>query len=571
MNRSLLALELALAASLSALLLASCPARAAPPKAESRALPAGETAGDSKGLDPRSAFEGSNAVGGLPASIEKAIPLVPSSGYPEAGASLALGGPLSVAAIARGAGSGASTGGRHELVLASGARLGLPGPVLAMAATGDRLVLSCADPAARKGSILLGLKIEGEGESLSLSWRRNAPPARRMIAAPGGRVALVEDEATEPESASRETRAGPRLVMVDAAAGTESWAVSPAARAVDAAYAPGLVLSIGGTSLQAFDEGSGKEAWSASLPALASSLAAGSGLALVAAENGSLLAFSLADGKGIGASPGPFDAGIRPVADGQRAIAALPGGGAEELDVKSGTVLRSWHWSGQASFLIADRERIYAGTGGGGSGGLFIAPRGGDEAPRLIPLPAQAFDLPIALPGARGGLVLLLQDGSLVLVGAERASAPGAASPLEAALAPPAQAASAMAEALQRFKPSGGTDRASYLRFDVFAQGVPVELDAAFTAYRYEAPASGKRIFFLSPAAPAASGAADSRETAGAVAAVFAADGRLLESSVDEVGAGSRVAAALEKGKPYWIAAGWAYQAEPARLRLYAK
>jgi hypothetical protein len=143
-------------------------------------------------------------------------------------------------------------------------------------------------------------------------------------------------------------------------------------------------------------------------------------------------------------------------------------------------------------------------------------------------------------------------------VGRERAPSE-AVPPLDAAIAPPPETAEAIAAAVGRFKTGDGIEARSYLRFDLFAQGMTVDTGVAFTAFRYEAAASAKRVFAARPAG------------AGAVIAIFDEAGREIAASIDELGSSSSASAYLEKGKAYWIAAGWLFQAVPERFRLYVR
>jgi hypothetical protein len=463
---------------------------------------------------------------------------------PEAGSCLALGASLSEAAVVRRLPLAGAKGFSHELVLASGAQASLPGPAIALASTGERFVVAVS---LGKGGALIGFRAEGEGERLLESWKKEGPAVRRLLAVPGGRIAAADDEGPSP-----------RLYLVDAVTGAELWGLALPVVAADIAYAPGLVLAVAGTQLNAYDESTGAPIWSASLPAKAQSLAAGNGIALVLAETGSLSVFSLADGKGLGAAPGPFDSNLRPVSDLSRAIVALPGGGAEELEVKTGTSVRRWSWPGQASFIVADRDWIYAGISGSEGAAIFIGSRAGESSERSVGLASRAFDAPIAVSGSRGGLLLLLQDASLVLVGKELANGQGI-SVLDAAVSPSPQAAAAIGAALGRFKNADGISPGRYLRFDLFTQGIPVDQDPAFTAFRYEASASAKRTFYAQP------------EAAGDVVAIFDESGRELAVNIDELGPVSRATSYLEKGRRYWVAVGWTYQSEPTSFRLFVK
>jgi hypothetical protein len=530
----------------------ACSPRDAQTKGLVQSAQGAESVVEAKGPDPRAAFESSGLLGGVTALLESPITLVSPAGSPEAGVCLTLGGALSTAVIARESVRGQNAAPReHELILASGAGLALPGPALALVESGDRVVVSCVESGGASGGSLLGFKIEGEGERLARSWIKKGAAVRRLLAIPGGRIAASEDAFGASGLATR-------LYLVDSTTGAEAWSAALSSAPADIAYSPGLILAALGSKLEAFDESTGASLWSAALTARAASLSAGNGIALVVAETGSLSAFSLADGKGIGAAPGPFDPALRPVADGSKAIVGSPGGGAAEVEIKSGTMTRSWSWSGPASFIAADRDRLYAGINGRAGRGLYIAPRLGDAKSEYLALPAPAFDFPVAVAGSRGGLLILLMDGSLVLVGKGREPA-ASASELDAALAPPEKTAEALSSDLGRFKPRSGTDPRPYLRFDLFVQGRPVDTDASFTAFRYDAGMSSKRFFRASPA------------STGAIVAIYDDTGNELDSSIDELGSTSTASAYLRKGKTYWIVAGWSYQSEVLQFRLFAK
>ena len=516
----------------------ACPAREIPAKGSGKGSVSTENVVESKGPDPRAAFESSGLLGGMTSSPTSPVALIAAAGLPEAGVCLALGGSLSTAAIARRSGYG------HELILASGARATLPGPVLAMAASGERIAVACAGTTGLEGSRLIGFKVEGEGERLVEAWNTEGSPVKRLLAVPGGRF-VVADESQG-------------LRLVDASTGAESWGKNLSANAADIAYAPGLVLATSGSSLEAFDESTGVPVWSAALTAKARSLSAGNGVALVLAESGSLSAFSLADGMGVGAAPGPFDPVLRPLADGARAIVGLIGGGASEIDIKSGQTLQTWPWDGTTAFIAADKDLVYAGIDGRKGRGILLASRAGEPSRRMAELESAAFDSPQAVSGMRGGLLLLLMDGSLVLVGKSREPVSGA-SGLDAAIAPSPETNAAILAALGRFKPGDSVDRQHYLRFDLFAQGMPVDTDVAFTAFRYENPTSAKRSFTAKPA------------NVGAVVAIYNDSGHEIAASIDELGSSSSATAYLEKGRIFWIVAGWTFQASPERFRLYVK
>jgi hypothetical protein len=486
----------------------------------------------------------------MSALLESSVTLIESSGYPEAGVSLALGGALSTAAVARRVEPAAMAGRHsHELALASGARKSIPGPALAMASSGERIVVACADSQSPAGGALVCFRTEGEGAQLIVAWKKEGHAARRLLAVPGGRIAVSDDASLGAAS---------RIYLVDAASGSELWSSPLQSAAADIAYAPGLILAASGARLDAFDESTGACLWSAALTARARSLSAGSGAALVLAETGSLSAFALGDGKGVGAAPGPFDPAIRPVADGSRAIAATPGGGAAEIEIKSGKTLRVWTWTGPASFLVADRDRVYAGLDSLAGRGVFFGARAGEAGGKLLRLASGVFSSPVAVSGARGGLLVLLMDGSLALVGKDMEPNAGT-SALDAAITPKTETVSAITTALGRFKPGEGIDPKRYLRFDLFAQGMPVDARVSFTAFRFESASSAKRIFSALPM------------SSGSVIAIYGEDGREMAASIDELGSVSSAAAYLEKGKRYWIAAGWTYQAVPETFRIFVK
>jgi hypothetical protein len=530
---------LAIAASLS---LGACFARSTAIKGAARENGAVESADEAKGLDPRAAFESSGLVGGISASLESAERLIVASGTPEAGVSLALGGALPTAAIARRiAAPAAAAGYSHELVLVSGAHAELPGPILAITSVGERIVVACA---LRAGLGSLACFIS-DGEKLIEAWKTEGSPVRRLLAVPGGRLA-VADEAGG-------------LRLIDASSGSKAWERDlPNAVEADIAYAPGIILCAAGLSLDAYEESSGTTLWSAALTAKARSVSAGNDVVFVLAENGGFSSFSLVDGIGIGAAPGPFDSACKPLADGIHAILALIGGGAVEIDAKSGDTLRSWAWEGMSSFLTADRDRVYAGIDGREGRGILVASRAGDPSRRLVKLESPAFDAPQAITGANGGLLVLLMDGSLVLVGKTK-EASRASSELDSAIAPSRETAEAIAASIGRFKLGDSIEPRRYLRFDLFAQGIPVDTGVAFTAFRFESQESAKRSFAASP------------ERAGSVIAIYDETGREIAASIDELRSSHSATAYFEKGKLYWIIAGWSYQSDPESFRLYLR
>ena len=226
--------------------------------------------------------------------------------------------------------------------------------------------------------------------------------------------------------------------------------------------------------------------------------------------------------------------------------------------MKSGQTLGTWSWEGITSFIAADKDRLYAGLDGREGRGIILDARAGEAGRRIAELESPVFDSPQAVGGARGGLLVLLMDGSLVLVGKDRE--PGeAASAVDAAIAPAPETIAAISSALGRFRPAGSSSSRTYLRFDLFAQGMPVDAEATFTAFRFENATSAKRTFTARPA------------SGGVVVAIYDGEGRELAASIDELGSSSSAAAFLEKGNFYWIVAGWTFQAASERFRLYLK
>jgi hypothetical protein len=529
--------------------IASCGARSAGTQGQEAAgktQPASSPA-EGAGADPRAAFESSGMLSGLSAGIEAVKILRASRGSPRAGVALAYGSSITNA-VAAGSALVRDERGRSTVIdvmfSATGtSSVALPGPALAIAVSGESVVVSCSDPGGK--GILLGYRPDDAGGGFAESWRREDRPRDRLLPAPGGRFVAGGDDGI--------------LSVHDAADGRELWRGSVDGPIADLAYAPGIVIAAARGSLSAYDEGSGKRLWGAALGADAVSVSAGAGLVAALTRSGSLETFVLADGAALCSVAGPFDPAVRAIADSGRVIAALPRGGARELELKAGSVLRSWDWDGPSSFLAADGNNIYAGASGAAGPRIIAAPRSGTGEPREIPLPAAAFDAPAAAHGSRGGLLMLLQDGSVALATGESTQSP-APSALDAAASPPEPAATAIATALGRFRSRNPAEPPSrYLRFDVFVSGVPVDAAVAFTAYRYEAKANGRSSFAAVPAAQ------------GALIAAYDDQGGEIEASVDELGSRAGVDVRLQKGKTYWIVAGRSASSEAAPFRLFLK
>jgi len=507
---------------------------------------ASQQAAEAAGADPRAAFESSGMLSGLSASIETAKILRATRGSPRAGVALAYGSSLTNA-VAAGSVSGRGPRGQamssEELFAAAGtASAPLPGPALAMAVSGESVVVSCSVPGG-KGA-LLGFRPDNSG-GFAVSWKREDKPRSRLLPAPGGRIAAGGEDGV--------------LSIHDAADGRELWRSSLDGPITDLAYAPGVVIAAAGSGLAAYDEGNGKRLWGAALGAEAVSVSAGASVVVAMTRAGALETFVIADGAALCRSAGPFDPAVRAIVDAGRVIAALPRGGARELELKAGTVMRSWDWEGQSSFLAADADSLYAGAAGAAGPRIVVAPRSASGEAREIPLPSAAFDAPAAAHGSRGGLLLLLQDGSVALATAEAAQT-SAQSALDAAASPPEPASSAIATALGRFRSRNPAEPSSrYLRFDLFVSGMPVDPSVAFTAFRYDSKASGRASFSAVPAVK------------GAIIAAYDEDGAELEANIDELGSKASVDVRMQKGRTYWIVAGRAQAAEAAPFRLFVK
>ncbi len=512
----------------------SCMPGDAAAKQSGQSIGTSEAGAEPKGLDPRAAFESSGLLGGMSALPESSIVLIEPAGNPEAGVVLSLGGPLSTAAVAR------RRGFDHEIVLASGARAALPGPALAMAASGERIAVACAEAQAAALGSLICFKAEGEGEGLAQAWEKTGPPVKRLIAVPAGRIAAADESS--------------RLYLVDAATGVEIWGKLLQTPAADIAYAPGFDhcgLPIESPRVRRINGSLGVER--------RAYRQRGFDLRRKRLRPGPWRERQLVrlfPGRRQGHRSGHRS--LRPefaAGRGRRLGARRPGRRRRRRDRRKERTNREVLDLGRARLLPSCRQgsivrgRIREERQG---------PRFRLEGWRYRIEPDRArpsiFGAPLAQSGARGGLLLLLMDGSLELLGKRRA-APEGASALEAAIAPSPETAQAIASALGRFKTGDGLETRRYLRFDLFAQGIPVDTEVAFTAFRYEGPSNEKRSFAASPA------------SIGAVVAIFDETGRELAASIDELASSSRAAAYFEKGKVYWIVAGWTYQAEPDDLQ----
>jgi hypothetical protein len=101
-----------------------------------------------------------------------------------------------------------------------------------------------------------------------------------------------------------------------------------------------------------------------------------------------------------------------------------------------------------------------------------------------------------------------------------------------------------MAGKLERFKPRDARPLGSYLRFDLFVSGIPVDVAQPFTAYRFEPVSSAKLTLRAEP------------DGGDALLIVFDGEGNELESNAGELGSPGSLFRWFEKGARYWIVAG---------------
>lgn len=502
---------------------------------------------ESPGADPRAAFETSNILSGMSADIQTLRILKKSIGTPRSGVALGYGSP-SMSAVAACAVAGSNENqpspAAEKLFSAGGdSNTLLPGPALALTVSGETIVVSCST---RRGSgVLMGFRSGDSSGAFTESWKRGDRPKTRLIPIPGGRVAGGGEDGV--------------LAVNDAADGRELWRGVFTGPVADLAYAPGVVLAASGAVVSAHDETSGKVLWSTTLATQIISLSAGSGVVAALTRDGAAEALVLADGAPLCKSGGPYDSSVRAIVDSGRMIVALPRGGAREIELKAGTILRSWTWEGQSSFLAADSEYLYAEASGAAGPRILIAPRSASGEPRVIALPAPVFDTPAAAHGSRGGLLVLLRDGSIALATSD-VPQNAETSVLDKAAAPPEPAAAAITTALGRFRQRNPAEPASrYIRFDLFVSGMPVDAAVAFTVFKYTAKESKVERFIADPA------------TLGVIVAAYDDEGSELEANIDELGAKAGVDIRVQKGKTYWIAAGRASSAEGAAFRIFAR
>lgn len=501
---------------------------------------------DGQGTDPRAAFETSNLLSGLNVEIKKLHLIKSGLGSPRSGVALGYGSTALNAVVA------CTTPNKNEKnsypieqLFSAGydSSVILPGTATALTISGETIVVSCSNSNS-KGN-LLGYRFGDTSGSFIESWKRGDKPKTRILPIPGARIASGGEDG---------------LVTVNESAdGHELWKVAYDIPIADLAYAPGTVIAAAGKLITVHDETNGKKIWNTTLESNIISLSAGSGVLAALRRDGVLETFVLADGAPLCNSVGPYDASIRPIVDYGRVIAALPRGGAREIELKAGTIIRSWIWEGQTSCIVADTENLYAAVSGITGPRVIIAPRSANGEPRLIALPSPVFDAPMAVNGSRGGLLFLLRDGSIALMTGDTIQNNGD-SAIDKAVSPPEPVASAITTALGRFRQRSPTeDLTKYIRFDLFVSGMPVDTNVAFTVFKFTARESKMERFIAEPA------------SLGIIIAAYTDEGSELEANIDELGSKAGVDIRVQKGKTYWIAAGRTSAAEGAAFRIFER
>lgn len=541
--------------------------------AKARALDADKAAAQP---DPRLAYASARLLSGLPDELGDAAALAAPRGSPRLG-------PL------------ASGDGRYlAYALASPERL-----VLLDTASGEAVVkeTSLASPALAlafvegQGALLAAACLDGSlavyDAGLAETWRRSEGPASALVSLPGKRLAVVEEggavyilpaEGGEPiwraeaggrifasaytpgalcllasvppgsaaASSARSTAAsGAAAPSGSAAAASDMSAAAPAAAGSPSA-APGAAgtAAVGAPSpwrLFALSESDGRELWSVEIESPAAHLSADGSRLVFVSLAGSLEIREAKDGALVARGAGRFDPGLPPLLAGGAVFASLSGGGPVELDAATGAPKRSYALSpegqgGAAAALAADEDRVFAGRGGS----LAAWSRHETGEPRLTDLPLA----PAASPVSAGGRLWLLgSGGELVSLGGPAPGVPAAKSPL-GALAPPGEAAEAIASSLEKFKPRNGLPLDRYLRFDLFEDGLPIGPEVPFVALKRSAGKAEKGLLYAAP------------EGGRILLAIFSEAGEELSANVDELGAEARHEARFDEGKAYWILTG---------------
>jgi outer membrane protein assembly factor BamB len=463
--------------------------------------------------DPRAQYESVGSVSETALDLESAAAYVALPGLYIAGP-VAANNDMTLFAVAR-------WKGKNGDVLVSGpdggraAHFELPWEPLDLAAVAGGLLVSGI------GGDMLFLELrateDGKGFELAEKWRQLGSPTVRVLSLPSDRIAVAREDGS--------------VSSIEALTGRELWRVELGHYPTDIAYAVGLVIIGDLASVSAFAEESGTLAWKFEAAASTCHLAAGGGCVVLLDARGRLSFLRAKDGSVISEAPGPFDIAIRPLLDAGSAFAAVPGGGAAELDIKTGAQSRSWSWRGPATFLAVDEGRIISSA----ASRIILRARYTDSEPRDIELPGEAMGAFLPL-GTRNAACALYCRGGIVVVG-EREPV------LDKVLRPSSEVAKAIEEALAGL---GGawTAAAPPPHYGVFVAGIPVYPDDGFAILRFVPESKGKRTLLASP------------DPGDVVIALFDEQGRKLTSSVDEVGDASRIEQWFEAGRTYWIAAG---------------
>jgi outer membrane protein assembly factor BamB len=406
------------------------------------------------------------------------------------------------------------------------ASLSLPSAPLALASAEGAIAVACED-----GSLQCFALGGGDGAALERRWveadvaagpllmvpdrQEQAPPAGSGGAGASGRVfAALRDGTVE---------------CLSLAEGRRAWASDAGAAIADLAYARGFVVVCAGGRVVAYAEADGTMAWAAETGGRPLVAASGQGLVAFVDSGGSLTILGAADGKPLSVAEGSFDPAIRPAIDGGIVYAALPGGGAAAIGAKTGKAIKSWSWPAPTAFLCVASSSIYA------SSGTRLLVRG-----RFDEGQGKDLELPSAPTGGAGELVAF--EGGLIMACRGGLVAPSRADGrLDAALAPPAETAAAIEEALAGL---GGEWLAGKKpTYGWFVSGIPVYPPDGFSVARYEAKEGSRRSFAASP------------DPGDAILALFDERGVKIAANADELGSPGRLTAWLEGGRTYWIAA----------------
>jgi hypothetical protein len=391
----------------------------------------------------------------------------------------------------------------------------LPGRPLELAVSGARLLASSAE-----GSLICfamgGGAADGEGAPLRELWRKKESPAERLLVLPADRIAVARDDGI--------------VSSIDIVSGAEAWESKLGFFPSDLAYSKGSIIACGEKSVVALMEEGGGLAWKDEMAAPARLLSAGDGLVALIDGRGRLTFLDAKDGRVLSEAAGPFDAAIRPLIDSGSGFAALPGGGAAQVDARTGELSREWSWRGSCVLLAIDEGAIYSASGTR----LIVRDRYADSPAHDLALPSPALGSLVRLESGDGLLALGCRDG-ISVIGA-RASA------LDAALVPAPSVAQAIEGAIAGL--GGAWNAAAPPRYGPFVSGIPVYPQDGFVVLRYEPGKTGKRSLAATP------------DPGDAVIALFDEAGRKIGSNVDELGTAGRLEHWFEDGEAYWIAAG---------------